>query len=277
MEEQKKNEVISIVIPVYNAAPYLQETIESVQNQTYKNWELILVDDASTDGSMQLLKNYAAEYKTDAKAASAETNRMADGENKGHKIKILSLPENKGPAAARNAGIREAEGRYLVFLDADDIWDKDKLKKQLAFMKEKQCAFSFTGYEFADETAARNGKVVHVPEKIVYEEALKNTTISTITVMFDREKLPEELLWMPENCQREDTATWWNILKHGYAAYGLDEPLSVYRRHAGSHSANKWNAVRGTWRMYRNQEMLSAPKAAYYMTFNLMNAVRRRI
>ena len=258
--EEKHDDLISIVIPVYNAAPYLKETIRTIAEQTYPEWEVIFVDDASTDGSLQILQ----EYKSSAKMSK-------------QRIEILALPENKGPAAARNAGIREACGRYLVFQDADDIWDKDKLKKQLEFMKRKQCAFSFTGYEFADETATRNGKIVHVPEKIRHEEALKNTTISTITVMFDREKLPEKLLMMPEDCQREDTATWWNILKHGYTAYGLDEPLSVYRRHAGSHSANKLKAVYGTWKMYREQEQLSVPKAACYLALNLMNAVKRRV
>ena len=260
MKEKRKNDLISIVIPVYNAAPYLKETIRTIEEQTYPNWEVIFVDDASTDESLQILQKYKESKK----------------ENK-QRIEILTLQKNKGPAAARNAGVSAAQGRYLVFQDADDIWDKDKLKKQLEFHKEKDCAFSFTGYEFADETAVRSGKIVHVPEEIRYKEALKNTTISTITVMFDRTKLSEQLLQMPEDCQREDTATWWNILKHGYVAYGLNEPLSVYRRHAGSHSSNKWKAVKGTWRMYREQEKLTLPKAAYCMTFNLMNAVKRRV
>ena len=259
MEEQKQKELISIVIPVYNAAQYLKETIQSVTNQTYPHWELVFVDDASSDDSLSMLKEFAKKYP-------GEQN-----------IKVMSLPENKGPAEARNAGIHAAEGNFLTFLDSDDVWDKTKLEKQLNFMKEKQCAFSFTGYEFADENATRNGKVVHVPEQIVYEEALKNTTISTITVMFDREQIPTEILLMPENCQREDTATWWNILKHGYTAYGSDEPLSVYRRHAGSHSANKWNAVKGTWKMYREQEQFSILKTTYYMIFYAMNAVKRRV
>lgn len=249
-----KDDLVSIVIPVFNAAPYLKETIQSVQNQTYPHWEVIFVDDASTDNSLNILQSYKADN-----------------------IKVLSLSKNKGPAIARNTGLEEAQGRYITFLDADDVWDADKLRKQLDFVKEKACAFSFTGYEFADETATRNGKIVSVPEKINYNEALKNTTISTITVMFDRSKISTELLMMPEDCQREDTATWWKILKNGYTAYGLNEPLSVYRRHAGSHSSNKWRAVKGTWKMYRKQEHLSVPKAAFYMTFNLMNAVKRRV
>jgi len=259
MEEQKQKDIISIVIPVYNAAPYLKETIQSIVDQTYPHWELVFVDDASADESLHILNDFAAGY--------------SGGQN----ITIIPLPENKGPAAARNAGIHVAKGAYLTFLDADDVWDKNKLEKQLNFMKEKQCAFSFTGYEFADENAIRNGKVVHVPEQIVYEEALKNTTISTITVMFDRRQIPTDVLLMPEDCQREDTATWWKILKNGYTAYGLDEPLSVYRRHAGSHSANKVKAVINTWKMYRKQEGFSIIKTAYYMVFYTINAVKRRV
>lgn len=253
---------ISIIIPVYNAASYLKETLQSVKNQSYKNWEVICVDDSSTDNSLELLTSLKDYWKTVGMLQTFE---------------IISFTEHKGPAAARNQGIQIARGRYLTFLDADDIWDENKLEKQLHFMKEKKCAFSFTGYEFANEQAIRNGKVVHVPKEISYKEALKNTTISTITVMFDRQKIPEKLLFMPENCSREDTATWWRILKNGYIAYGLDEALSVYRRHLGSYSSNKWKAVLGTWKMYRIQEQMSVVKSAWYLFFNLWNAVKRRM
>ncbi len=253
---------ISIVIPVYNASSYLRETLQSVQNQSYKNWEIICVDDNSTDNSLMILKRIREDWKTNGITQPFE---------------IISLTKHKGPAIARNKGIQIAKGNYLTFLDADDIWDKNKLEKQLKFMKEKNCAFSFTGYEFANEQAIRNGKVVHVPNEISYKEALKNTTISTITVMFDRGKIPTNLLLMPENCTREDTATWWKILKHGYIAYGLDEALSVYRRHSNSYSSNKWKAVLGTWNMYRVQEQMSVVTSAWYLFFNLWNAVKRRV
>lgn len=253
---------ISIVIPVYNAASYLEETIQSVKNQSYIDWEMICVDDNSTDNSLEILKDLKKKWET-----VGVTNRF----------EIVSLAKHKGPATARNKGIQMAKGRYLTFLDADDIWEEKKLAKQLAFMQEKKCAFSFTGYEFADKQAVRNGKIVHVPKQISYKEALKNTTISTITVMFDREKIPTELLLMPENCAREDTATWWKILKNGYIAYGLDEALSVYRRHSGSYSSNKWKAVLGTWKMYRIQEQMSVIKSGWCLFFNLWNAVKRRM
>ena len=258
MQKEFTEGQISIVIPVYNAAPYIEDALTSIKEQTYSNWEVILVEDQSTDDSLQVLENWIQKNGTD-------------------KYRLLKNEKNSGPAYSRNQGIRAARGQYLSYLDADDVWDKTKLEKQLNFMKEKQCAFSFTGYEFADENAVRNGKVVHVPKQIVYEEALKNTTISTITVMFDRRQIPTDVLLMPEDCQREDTATWWKILKSGYTAYGLDEPLSVYRRHAGSHSANKVKAVIGTYRMYRKQEQMGFFKTMGYMMNYIYGAVKRRL
>ena len=258
MEDKWKMNLISIVIPVYNAAPYLERTLNSVQNQTFSDWELILVDDGSKDRSLEVIENWLVDK---------DMNKYA----------LLSTSGNCGAACARNCGIRKAQGRYLVFLDADDYWVPDKLEKQYQFMRQKGCAFSFTGYEFANGEGVRNGKVVRVPGCITYEEALTNTTISTITVMLDREQIPENLLFMPENCQREDTATWWNILKHGFNAYGLDEALSVYCRHRDSHSANKIKAVIGTYRMYREQEQLGLRRTMICMTKYIYGAVKRRL
>ncbi len=252
MDENK--DLISIIIPVYNSEKYIEETIQCILNQTYQNWELIFVDDSSKDRSVLLIKNY-------------QDKRMHLYQNK----------ENMGPAYTRNQGIVKARGRYLAYMDADDLWDKNKLEKQLLFMKEKGCAFSFTGYEFAGEDGMRNGKVVHVPASVDYKYALKHTIISTITVMFDREQIPDDILYMPLNARGEDTATWWKILRHGYLAYGIDEPLSVYRRHGGSRSANKLDAVYGTWKMYRNCEHLSIWKSGYFFCHYVFHALKRRI
>lgn len=259
MREKYQQEVISIVVPVYNAAPFLNRTLSSIQRQTYENWELLLIDDGSLDDSVKLLEQWKQEQE--------QKNRIC----------ILKNGQNRGAAFSRNQGIRAARGRYLVYLDADDYWEAEKLEKQYRFMQERNCAFSFTGYEFADREGNRNGKVVHVPEQISYQEALSNTIISTITVMFDRTRIPEELLLMPEDCRREDTATWWKILKNGFLAYGLDEALSVYCRHKGSHSSNKIKAVFGTYRMYREQEKLGFVKTMRYMGRYLLGAMKRRI
>lgn len=249
-----KKDFISIVMPVYNAQKYLEDTIASVQNQTFEDWELICVDDGSTDRSMEILKKY-----------------------KDARIHLYQNEKNSGPAFTRNHGLEKASGQYLAYLDADDLWDVDKLEKQFGFMKRTGCAFSFTGYEFAGEDGVRNGTVVHVPSVVDYRYALKHTVISTITVMFDRMQIADDVLHMPLDARGEDTATWWKILRQGYQAYGMDEALSVYRRYAGSRSANKLDAVYGTWKMYRRCEHLPLIQSAYYFCNYILNAVKRRL
>lgn len=245
--------LISVVVPVYNAEKWITDTIQCLLGQTYEKLEIILVDDCSTDRSRSIIEAIPDE-----------------------RIRVFRNERNRGPAYTRNHGIREASGRYLAYLDADDLCDKDKLEKQLLFMKKTGCAFCFHGYEFADATGRRNGRIVHVPEKITYEEALKNTTISTITVMFDRKQIPDEILFMPLDARGEDTATWWKILRHGYVAYGIDEPLSVYRRTAGTRSSNKLDAVYGTWKMYRRNEGLGFFRSIHCFLGYIVNAVKRR-
>lgn len=249
-----KEDLVSIVIPMYNAEKYILATLQCVLQQTYRSIEVIIVDDASTDNGLQLVK-----------------------EIDDTRVKIYSSNENLGPANARNIGIKHAMGRYLAYMDADDLCELDKIEKQVSFMRKNKCAFCFTGYEFADEQGVRNGKVVSIPEKVDYEYALRHTIISTITVMFDRTKIPEELLIMPLNARGEDTATWWKILRNGYKAYGINEPLSVYRRHSATRSSNKLSAIYGTWKMYRVNEKLGLKKSIICFCSYIFNAVKRRI
>lgn len=248
-----KGGLVSIIIPIYNAEKYLKDTIENILEQSYKNWELILVNDCSTDNSKRVAKPYLSK-----------------------KIKWIDLKKNGGAAIARNKGVEKAEGRFICFQDADDLWDKEKLSKQISFMKKNNCAFSYTGYEFADEKCKPNGKKVFVPEKMTYKQALKNTTISTITVMFDMSKLSKKDIAMP-NIEAEDTATWWNILKIIDTAYGLNEILSYYRRSPNTNSANKVVAAKRAWHLYRKNEKFGIVRSLYYFSFYAFNAVRRRI
>lgn len=252
-----KEKLVSIIIPVYNAEKFIIETMESVRKQTYQNWELILVDDISTDKSCQLIEEYQKKYSDKS-------------------ISLIKLKKKGMAAGARNTGIKKAKGRYICFLDADDLWDKRKLEKQVAFMESHNCAFSFTGYEFADSKGKPLGTKVYVPASLTYKQALKNTTIWTTTVMFDMKKITKKLIEMP-NVKSEDTATWWKILKNGYIAYGLNEILSYYRRSEGTLSSDKKEAVKRIWNLYRNVEHLNIVTSIYNFCFYAINAVKRRI
>lgn len=247
-------DLVSIIIPVYNAERFIDETINTVLDQTYTNWELLLVNDCSTDNSVKLIQKYL----------------------KDERIKLINNKVNSKAAISRNNGINETRGRYICFLDADDLWDKEKLEKQVKFIKEKNCAFTFTGYEFADENGKPNGKKVFIPETITYKQALKNTTIWTSTVMFDMTKLSKEDIYMP-NVKSEDTASWWSILKKIDKAYGLNEILSFYRRTEGTLSSNKFEAIKRIWNLYRNIEHLNIFYSFYSFCFYALRAVLRRI
>lgn len=247
------SETVSIIVPVYNAQKCISDTIMSVKNQTYKDWELWLVDDGSLDQTMSIMKEYECDN-----------------------IHVISNSEGKGAASARNCGTSHAKGRFIAFLDADDLWCADKLKKQVAFMHEHDAAFSFTGYEFADENGVGQGVIVKVPFVMKYKDAIKNTTIFTSTVMFDMSKLTKDNIFMP-NVVSEDSATWWKVLKLGHEAYGLDEALTLYRRMGKSLSSNKLEAIRRIWFLYRKVEHLNIFYSAYCFCFWAIRAVKRRV
>lgn len=248
-------ELVSIIIPVYNAERFICDTIDSIKSQTYATWELFLVDDCSEDRSKAIIQEY---MKND------------------ERIKYIKLEKNSGAALARNKGIELAKGKYICFLDADDKWEKIKLEKQIKFMKKNKCAFSFTSYQFADENCAPNGAKVIVPSTLNYKKALRNTTIWTSTVMFDMEKLTKAQVYMP-NVKSEDTACWWKILKTGVIAYGMKDILSYYRRTPGTLSSNKFEAIKRIWNLYRNVEKLNIFSSIYNFTFYAFNAVKRRV
>lgn len=253
----KTEEGISIIVPVYQAEKFIRETMDSVRAQTYKNWELLLVEDCSSDGTADVIREYIREKEED-------------------RIRLILQPYNQGAARARNRGLQEAKGRYIAYLDADDLWEPQKLEHELRFMKEKDAAFVFTGYEFADENGKGLGKIVRVPQTLTYKQALSNTTIFTTTVMFDTEKLSKDKLEMPV-MKSEDTALWFRILRSGVTAYGLDENLVKYRRAGKTLSSNKLEALRRIWNLYRKAEGLSVAESAYHFCFWALRAVKRRL
>ena len=243
-------EKVSVIVPMHNSSKHIQECIESVINQTYKNIELIIVDDKSTDNSLEIAESI-----------------------KDERIKIIKLSQNVGAAMARNRGIDEASGEYICFLDSDDYWYKEKIEKQVKFIKENDYTFIYSAYEFLKENKKH---IAYVPESITYKQALKNTTIFTSTVMFNMKYLNKKDIYM-ENVKRgQDTLTWWKVLKKGITAYGINKPLAIYRVGEKSLSSNKLKALKRTWYIYKLQD-LSFVKRVYCFIWYIINAIKRRI
>lgn len=245
---------VSVIIPVYNAEKFLKRAIDSIVAQTWDNWELLLADDCSTDGSRDIMRN------------------CSDS-----RIRCFFSEKNAGPAHARNLALSHAKGQYIAFLDADDFWVPDKMERQIAFMRENKYAFSFTSYAFADENANRSGVIAHAPKAVDYQSILRSSTIAPSTAMLDRQQIDSSLIYMPENVRLEDAATWMQIMKTGVHAYGLDEVYTIYCRHKGAYSANKFDAVLGKWKLYRKVEKFSVIKSLYYVCINTWAAILRRL
>lgn len=245
----KNKPLISIIVPVYNAERFLHETIKTVKKQTYNNWELIMIDDVSSDKSADIIKRY---IKSDCR------------------IKLIQQPINSGAAKARNTGINKARGRYIAFLDADDLWHPEKLSIQLKFMQDNNHAFTYTNYEFTDEHGIPNGKISRSPDKISYGTALKKSYIFTSTVVADTFVIKKEDIMMTDYKMGEDITTWWRLLsKYGEAHY--------YRRTSGSLSSNKLKAAKWRWYLYRKHENINIVKSSYYFMHYVHNAIRRRV
>ena len=241
---------VSVIIPIYNSEKYIKECLDSIINQTYKNLEIIIVNDVSTDNSIDIIKQY-----------------------KDKRIKIVNLNYNSGVAIARNRGIEEATGDYICFIDADDYWDLAKIEKQIKFIEENNYSFIYSDYAYLKEGKQH---IVHVPSSITYKQALKNTTIFTSTVMFNMNKLKKEDIYMPNIRKGQDTATWWQVLKKGITAYAINEVLAIYRISGKSLSSNKFKALKRTWKIYK-RENINIFKRCYYFMFYVKNAIKRRI
>lgn len=239
MNVSYENNMVSIITPAYNCEKYISNTITSVINQTYSCWEMIIINDFSTDETKKIISTYA----------------MQD-----IRIKLVNLKCNSGVAEARNVGILLAKGRYIAFLDSDDLWLPTKLQKQLSFMQEKKAAFSYAQYRQFVENVNKPSDLIDVCEEISYDDLLKGNIIGCLTVMIDREYIHQ--IVMP-NQRHEDYITWLSILKQGFVAHGLKEDVARYRKTDGSLSGNKKRSALWTWKIYRNHERLSLIKSLY--------------
>lgn len=231
---------VSVVTPNYNGSSFLHSTIDSVIAQTFQDWEMIIVDDCSTDESVDIINKYM---------------------EKDNRIKLIQLSCNSGAAVARNTAIQNAQGRYIAFLDGDDLWMPKKLEVQTKFMLENDVSFSYMSY-FKVDRDGRSLGMIDIPLRIDYEDLLKTCSIGCLTAMYDTSKLGKQT--MPLIRKRQDYGLWLKIIKKSSEAYGINIPLASYRVHSDSISSNKISAAKYQWRIYRDIENIKFSRAIYY-------------
>ncbi len=243
--------MISIITPSYNCSSYISSTIQSVISQTFIDWEMIIIDDCSTDDSVQLIQSFV----------DLDT-----------RIKLIQLTQNSGAAVARNKGIEFASERFIAFLDSDDSWHPHKLEKQVAFMLDNKYSFTYTAYEKVDENGKTSGHV-GVPSKVSYSDLLKVCSIGCLTAIYDTEFFGK--VYMPLIRKRQDLGLWLRLLKKTDYAYGMNESLASYTVRSDSISSNKRKAASHTWMLYREVEKLSLVTASYYFSHYAINGILR--
>lgn len=236
------DELISIITPTYNCGKFIEKTILSVRNQTYKNWEMIVVDDCSSDNTKEIVERCAL---NDAR------------------IKYVCLETNSGAAVARTRAMELAKGSYMAFLDSDDLWKPDKLEKQLRFMKNNNINFSCTAYEQIDEEDRPIGKIVKTVKKTDYNRLLLDCPVGNSTVMYNVAEMGK--FTVPNIRKRNDDALWLQMLKKERYIYGFNEVLMEYRLRQNSISRNKLSLIKYHWKLYREIEQLSISRSVFHI------------
>ena len=253
----KDSASVDIVVPMYNSKQYINATIDSVVQQTYENWRMIIVDDNSTDDSCNLVEKRVV---------------------KDDRIILIKQLKNNGAGVSRNIGINNSNSEYVAFLDSDDIWEKDKLEVQVEAMIKENINFSFTSYRIMKGKDLLYQKIVdfkHDSNSFCYLDMLKKkATIGCSTVMLRRAAYKD--MSMPEIRTGQDYAFWLDLLKNGSNAYLVKIPLSIYRISPGSLSRNKVAKARRQWKIYRELQSINLIKSLYYFTFYVKNVFFRK-
>lgn len=245
--------LVSVITAAYDAEAFIAQTIASVQAQTFGDWELLVVDDASTDRTAEIVATLAA----------------ADP-----RIRLIRLKRNRGVAAARNTALDAAQGRFVAFLDGDDLWLPQKLERQVAFMQRHNAAVSYTAFRRIDEAGGRVGRLISAPARLGYRDLLQNTAIAALTGMVDTAKTGP--IRMTE-AHRDDYILWLSLLKRGFVAHGLQQDLARYRVVRGSLSSKPWRSAAWVWEVYRRVEKLKRVEAAWCMLNYGFRAVLKRL
>lgn len=246
--------LVSIIMPCYNAERYIAQSIESVLAQTYTNWELLITDDCSSDNSVSIIKSFC---------------------EKDTRINLFVSAEHHGPGDTRNLSLNRANGRFIAFLDNDDIWDPVKLEKQLALMINNGYGFTYTSYELMNESGVPTNKIIRTAEILSVKQYLRNTIIGCSTVILNRDIIGD--FQMFKNDTSDDMTLWLSLMHKGFKAYPLPEVLTKYRVRSNSASSNKFNAAKDVWRVYRECENLNLIQSSYNFVCYAFNAVKKRI
>ena len=236
--------LVSIITPTYNCGKFIGETIESVQRQTYTNWEMVIVDDCSKDRTKEIVKEYI---------------------NKDARIKYYCLKNNSGAAVARTRAMQLADGEYMAFLDADDLWSEDKLEKQIQFMRQNNYAFSCTAYEQIDEEGNLINKIVKTIPKTDYNRLLLDCPVGNSTVMYSVKKMGK--FEVPNIRKRNDDALWVQMLKREKYIMGMPDVLMKYRIRKNSISSNKLKVIKYHWILYRKIEHLNIFRSLFHIGY----------
>lgn len=246
----EKEPLVSIIAPLYNSEKFIAETIESVLAQTYKNWEMLIVNDCSKDNGAKIAEEYSKKDK---------------------RIKLFNNEKNEGVSFTRNRAIDLSNGKYIAFLDSDDLWHKEKLEKQIGMMEEKNISLSYTAYTKINEDKSLRGKI-KVPEKVNYKGLLKGNIMGCLTVIVRKDILKDSYF---RQTKQEDYILWLELLKKVNFSYGLQESLAFYRVLDNSRSSNKVDLVKFNWKIYRKIEKLNLIESVYYYVIYLIRGIKR--
>lgn len=245
-------EIVSIITPVYNSSRFLEATANSVFNQSYTDWEWILVDDCSEDNSWEIMI------------------RLKEKDNR---VKIFKNKRNLKSGETRNFAIKKAIGRWIAFLDSDDTWHKDKLNIQIDFMLKNQCFFSHTSYGYIDENGNKIKSTLHVNKKVSYVDLLKRTEISCLTAIYDAKSIGK--FYMSSHSRKQDYALWLSILKEGYNSFGLDIELAYYRQVKNSATSKKYKLFFKHILFLMDTQGFGVIKSLYYTFYWVKNGLVR--
>ncbi len=250
---KRGHQLVSVIMPMYNSESYVGKAIESVIGQTYPNWELLVVDDGSTDRSCEIVRAYAVRDR---------------------RVQLLVNDNPVGmPYAPRNYGIQHAKGDYIAFLDSDDMWLREKLSQQLVvFHRDQRTAVVYSDYEKIDEKGRRSARIITAPRKTNYQQMLYGNVIGNLTGIYDVRKVGKNYF---TNVHHEDYAFWLSVLKSGYIARNTQTVAALYRVRNASVSANKLRVISWQWHIYRKVENIGILRSAYYFCFYAVGALRK--